>query len=61
MEMEEVVAILIQIVIAGDYGDNGKWVPEDYQGNLYDYSKENFRDVSQYVIKAAGTRKEKRW
>lgn len=41
-----------QIVIAGDYGDEGLFVPDDFAGNLYQYAGENYRDISPMVWEA---------
>jgi hypothetical protein len=41
-----------QIVIAGDYGDTGLFVPEGVNLNLYDYASENYRDISGLVWEA---------
>lgn len=41
-----------QIVIAGDYGDDGLYVPDGFDGNLYQYAYENYRDISPLVWEA---------
>lgn len=41
-----------QIVIAGDYGDEGLFVPEGSNLNLYQYAYENYRDISGLVWEA---------
>jgi hypothetical protein len=41
-----------QIVIAGDYADAGLFVPDGVNLNLYDYARENYRDVSGLVWEA---------
>ena len=41
-----------QIVIAGDYADEGLFVPEGVNLNLYDYARENYRDISGLVWEA---------
>jgi len=39
------------IVVTGDYADEGKFVPvKDKKQNLYQYSDENFEDISYKVI-----------
>lgn len=40
-----------RIVIAGDYGDDGKWI-EDLKRNLYQHADENYADISNEVIEA---------
>ena len=40
------------IVIAGDYADEGKFVPKkNHKQNLYGYSEENYKDISFDVIR----------
>jgi len=41
-----------QIVIAGDYADAGLFVPDGVNLNLYDYARENYRDISGLVWEA---------
>lgn len=40
-----------QIVITGDYADQGKFT-DNANENLYNYSDENFKDISSEVIEA---------
>lgn len=45
-----------RIVVAGDYGDDGRWV-EDPKSNLYGVATETFTDISSRVramLEAAG-------
>ena len=41
-----------QIVIAGDYADDGLYVPDGFDGNLYQYAYENYRDIAPLVWEA---------
>ncbi len=41
------------IVVTGDYADEGKFVPKkNHKQNLYAYSEENYKDISFDVIRA---------
>jgi len=42
-----------RIVIAGDYADEGKFVPEEYKElNLYQYVDHAYKDISETVMEA---------
>jgi hypothetical protein len=46
-----------RIVITGDYADEGKFVPEGAEGNLYHHTEESFENISGKVralFRAAG-------
>lgn len=39
-----------RVVIAGDYDDDGKWLPEGVKGNLYSHAHEYFENISEKVL-----------
>lgn len=47
-----------RIVIAGDYGDAGKWLPAGIEGNLRGFARDHFRNVGPDIITAMADEEE---